>query len=172
MYLLRKWISIIAFALCLSLCLSFIAFAEEEEEVIDEIDERIIDFSFNFMTLPEEEYARIKTDYPRKELSLLSFLYYDFDGVEQEGQIIVNHHLEYDAIDALQDLYDANLPIDEISYFTSEGFSICFKTQPVTDEENDPYNQIFGVYGFVWNENQANGIREYNMDYRIPEWYP
>ena len=124
----RKWISIIAFALCLCLCLSFVALAEEEEEaeVIDEVDNRIIDFSFNFMTLPEEDYARIQTSYPRKELSLLSFLYYDFNGEEQEGQIIVNRLLEYDAIDALQDLYDANLPIGDIELFAGDGFDVIF----------------------------------------------
>ncbi len=169
----RKWITILAIALCFCLCLSFIVYAEEEPTETPEVDYDIIDFNFCFMTVPDEEYALLETDCPQKELSLLQVLYYDFNGEEQQGKIIVNYHLEYEAIDALQDLYEANLRIDDISLFTGDGFDIAFMAPPmsiITDD--DPYNQIFDRYGFAWNENQTGGARHYTLDHEIPDWYP
>ena len=170
----RKWTTIMAIVLCFCLCLSPIVHAEEEMPTeTPELTDYIIDFDFCFTVVDEDLYAQLETTYPRTELSLLIFKYYDFNGEEQDGQIIVNRHLEYDAIDAFQDLYEANLTLEDISLFSCDGFDINFMSPPqdiVPDD--DPYNLIFGHYGFDWNDNQTRGARCYTLEFKAAEWYP
>lgn len=171
----RKWITIIAVALCFCLCLSLVAQAEETETetATPEIDVDIIDFSFCTRMVTAEEYAQLETNYPQKELSYLQFLYFDRNGMEQKGEIIVNRNIEFDVLDALQDIYDLNLPIYDIQLFVGDGFDVAFWADFDQERlEDDPYNQIFDRYEFVWNENQLNGVRHYTIDYKIPIWYP
>ena len=168
----RKWFTIVAIVLCFSLCLG-ITYAEEETTETAEPTDVIIDFSFCFTSVTDEDYARIETSLPKEELSYLRFKYIDMNGGEQEGEMIVNRHLAYDAIGILEEIYDCNLPIWDIQFFVGDGFDIAF-IAPLTedDPEEDSYNRIFGFYGFAWNENQANGVRHYTIDSKIPEWYP
>ena len=167
----RKWITTIAFVLCFCLCL--IPLVHAEETATPTIDVDIIDFSFCTRAVTEEDYALIETDYPRRELSYLQFLYIDFNGGEQQGEMIVNRNIEFDVLDALQDIYEANLPIDEISFFVGDGFDVAFMAPAsLFIDDDDPYNQIFANYDFTWNENQTNGARHYTVNHKIAEWYP
>ena len=170
----RKWTTIMAIVLCFCLCLSLIVRAEEVPTETPEIEDVIIDFDFCFTVVDEELYTQLDTAFQRKELSLLMFKYYDFNGEEQDGRIVVNRHLEYDTIDALQDLYEANLTLEDIELFAGDGFYVIFMAPPqdiITDD--DPYNQIFDRYGFAWNENQTHGVRHYSIsDDLIAKWYP
>ena len=125
------------------------------------------------MAVTDENYARIQTDYPKEELRYLKFKYINFSGEEQKGEIIINHHVEFDVLDALQDLYYANCPLEEIEFFVGDGFDVAFiAPMNLEQPEDDPYNQAFGQFDFAWNENQANGIRHYTISHKIAEWYP
>lgn len=179
----RKWITAIIFALCFCLCVIPLVHTEEitadtveetaEETPTPEIEDLVIDFDFCVRSVTDEDYILIETNYPKSELSYLQFLYIDFNGEEQKGEMIVNRHIEFDVLDALQDLYEADLPIDELSLFIGDGFDVAFMApaKPIIDDD-DPYNQIFANYDFAWNENQTNGARHYTVSHKIAEWYP
>ena len=177
----KKWITIIAaIALCIVLlCLSNIAFVEEQgtvptetTETEEDVDFRIIDFSFCTQSVTDDVYSLLKTDYPATELRLLRFKYYDWDGDERNGIIVINRHLEYEALDAFQDLYEAGIQLDDITLFAGDGFDICFWARLDEDFENDTCNEIFYRYDFAANDNQYGGCRHYTIYHKIPEWYP
>jgi len=51
---------------------------------------------------------------PREELRYLHVLHVDLDGVEHEGEMIVNFHIAQDVLDILRQLYEAGYPIEKI----------------------------------------------------------
>ena len=179
----RKWITVIIFALCFCLCVIPLVHTEEitadtveetaEETPTPEIEDLVIDFDFCVRSVTDEDYALIETNYPKSELSYLQFKYIDFNGEEREGGMIVNQHINFDVLDALQDIYEAGLPIGGVMFFVGDGFDAAFYTpaKPIIDDD-DPYNLAFAQFGFVWNENQTGGARHYSIDFKIAEWYP
>ena len=171
MYLLRKWITIISFALCICLCFAAIA----EEEAIEEpaYNDSVIDFTFNTTSVPDEYYAKLETDFPISELRLLNFKYYNWNRDECDGQIIVNRNIEFDALDALEDIYEATIRITDIVLFAGDGFDVIFWSPLDGDElDLDRCNIVFSRYGFARNDNQADGLRHYTMEDKATNWYP
>lgn len=166
-----KKVTILIIALCLSL--AFIASAENIYASDDIAEEEYIDFSFCAAAVTREEYALIETDYPRAELNLIHFKYLNFEGEEQEGEMIVNQHIAFDVLFALEDIFKAGYPLEEPYYFVCDGFDVAFTAPPFPGKlEDDPYNQIFGQFDFAWNENQAEGAHHYTIEHKISEWYP
>lgn len=51
---------------------------------------------------------------PREDLRYLHVLHVDLDGVEHEGEMIVNYHIAEDVLDILRQLYEAGYPIEKI----------------------------------------------------------
>jgi len=164
-HLLRTWFNIAAIVLCFCLLFNLVALAEEPQETPEEepeVDSMVIDFTFCIKSVDKEQYAQLETDVSIKELSCLQFRYLDADRAEQESEIIVNSAIAFDALYALEDIFEAQLPIWEIEYCAIDSYDVIFRTVPGDpDPEHDPYNSIFKLYGFIWNENQAEGWRHY-----------
>jgi hypothetical protein len=51
---------------------------------------------------------------PREDLRYLHVLHKDLDGVEHEGEMIVNKHIADDVLEILKELYEADYPIEKI----------------------------------------------------------
>lgn len=80
--------------------------ADEEfyiTEITDEIFERIQGKSF-------KEDCTL----PREDLRYLHVRHVDLDGVDREGEMIVNYHIAEDVLDILKQLYEAGYPIEKI----------------------------------------------------------
>lgn len=72
-------------------------------EITDEIFDRIYGKSF-------KEDCTL----PREDLRYLHVLHKDLDGVEHEGELIVNWHIAEDILDIMRRLYEADYPIERI----------------------------------------------------------
>jgi hypothetical protein len=174
----KKWTTFIAVIMALCLCVGLIVYAEEQIEQVEQVEEtetesEVIDFNFYVTALTNEQYAHIESNYSKAEFCLLGFLYIDNSGVEQVGEMITNRNIAYDVLNALQNLYEAKLPIWDIGYFVGDGFDVTFTAPLISAEpEQDLYNMTFGQFGFSWNDNQFNGIRHYTIETKINDWYP
>ena len=158
--------------ICACLCVGQIVYAEDVTVEQNDSESMVVDFSFNSAPVSDEFYSLLKTDLPPSAFRLLHFKYYDWDGDERNGIIIVRREIEFDALDALQDVYEAHILLDDISIFTSDGLSIDFwALLDSMNAEEDTCNKIFSRYGFVYNDNQADGCRDYYY-YKELERYP
>ena len=79
------------------------------------------DEAFRISPISDEVFARIygksfKEDctLPREDLRYLQVLYKDLDGVEHEGEMIVNFHIAEDVLEILKTLYEADYPIERM----------------------------------------------------------
>ena len=77
--------------------------------------------SFYITPITDEIFARIygksfkeECTLPREDLRYLHVLHKDLDGVEHEGEMIVNYHIAEDVLDILKKLYEADYPIEKI----------------------------------------------------------
>ncbi len=77
--------------------------------------------AFYILPITDEIFARIKgksfrddCTLPREDLRYLHVLHVDLDGVEHEGEMIVNYHIAEDVLDILRQLYEAGYPIERI----------------------------------------------------------
>ena len=105
----RTWASVL---LVFALLIFPLAIAEEAARadegfyitpITDEIFERIQGKSF-----------REDCTLPREDLRYLHVLHVDLDGMEHEGEMIVNYHIAEDVLDILRQLYEAGYPIEKI----------------------------------------------------------
>ena len=76
---------------------------------------------FYITTISDEIFSRIygksfKEDctLPREDLRYLHVVHVDLEGVEHEGEMIVNYHIAEDVLDILRQLYEAKYPIERI----------------------------------------------------------
>ena len=111
-HFMRKWLSILAVLLCLSLCFGVMAEAVTEPTVSSE---------FYSTEISDELFARIygksfKTDctVPREDLRYIHVLHVDLAGETHEGEMIVNRHIADTVLDIFQQLYEAGYPIEKI----------------------------------------------------------
>ena len=84
-------------------------------------DENDLNKSFYITLITDEIFARIygksvkeECTLPREDLRYLHVLHKDLDGVEHEGEMIVNYHIAEDVLDILKKLYEADYPIEKI----------------------------------------------------------
>ena len=98
------------------------ALAEEGSASMPEAAETMwAEDAFYIAPISDEIFARIygksfKEDctLPREDLRYLHVLHTDLNGVEHEGEMIVNYHIAQDVLDILRQLYEAKYPIERI----------------------------------------------------------
>lgn len=80
---------------------------------------------FRAVPIPDSVFARMRgVSFPeqeamqagvqRAELRYLQVLYYDFEGVEQQGELVCNREIADDLLDIFQQLYKAHYPIASV----------------------------------------------------------
>ena len=79
------------------------------------------DDAFYIAPISDELFARIygksfkeNCTVPREDLRYLHVLHVDLDGVEHEGEMIVNYHIAEDVLEILRQLYEAQYPIERM----------------------------------------------------------
>ncbi len=181
-HFLRKWLSIIAITLCLSLCLDAVAEDTSEDDFL------IIDFSFYCANVTDDIFVHIQ-DEPdsatfRKNLTYLHILYTDPAGETQDGELIVDEHVAFDVLDVFETLHKANYIIESISLVSravntpehSLGLAIDIYTpqakvnEPHLDHDDLAYKLLTEI-GFEWSchDNCQHFEIPTNL---IEEWYP
>ena len=106
--------------------------------------------SFSSVPIPDSVYARMRgVSFPereavragvrRTELRYLQVLYYDFDGVERQGDLVCNIAIAEDLLDIFKKLHEAHYPIacvrliddyganDELSMAANNTSCFCFR---------------------------------------------
>ena len=79
------------------------------------------DDAFYIAPISDELFARIygksfkeNCTVPREDLRYLHVLHVDLDGMEHEGEMIVNYHIAEDVLEILRQLYEAKYPIERM----------------------------------------------------------
>lgn len=107
--------------------------------------------AFRAVPIPDSVYARMRgVSFPereavragvrRTELRYLQVLYYDFDGVERQGELVCNRDIADDLLDIFKKLHEAHYPIacvrliddyganDELSMAANNTSCFCFRS--------------------------------------------
>ena len=112
----------IAVMILLLIALMLPLFSAQAESPAGAVNETVqSDDPFYIASISDQIFARIygksfKEDctLPREDLRYLHVMHVDLDGVEHEGEMIVNYHIAEDVLDIFRKLYEAKYPIERI----------------------------------------------------------
>ena len=99
----------------------FSSMSEDNDSRTETDDAAQTDDAFYIAPISDEIFARIygksykeNCTLPREDLRYLHVLHVDLDGVEHEGEMIVNYHIAEDVLEILRQLYEAKYPIERM----------------------------------------------------------